>query len=76
MSRSFQILIRFYQVFLGPIFGGSCRFEPSCSCYAHQAFAIHGLKGGLKLTVRRLSRCHPWGPYGLDPVPRKGSKDS
>lgn len=47
-----------------------CRFFPSCSTYAHEAFVTHGTAGGLWLTVRRLLRCRPLGPSGYDPVPQ------
>lgn len=46
-----------------------CRFTPTCSEYAAQALARHGAVRGLGLTVRRLGRCHPFGPFGADPVP-------
>lgn len=46
-----------------------CRFTPSCSEYAAQAIERHGARRGLYLTARRLSRCRPGGPFGLDPVP-------
>ncbi len=46
-----------------------CRFTPSCSEYAAQAIERHGARRGLILTARRLSRCRPGGPFGLDPVP-------
>lgn len=49
--------------------GGRCRFYPSCSCYAQTAFATHGFVHGMWLTSRRLSRCHPFHPGGVDPVP-------
>jgi putative membrane protein insertion efficiency factor len=49
--------------------GPACRFEPTCSEYAHQALAIHGLGRGLYLTLRRLLRCRPKGGWGYDPVP-------
>jgi putative membrane protein insertion efficiency factor len=46
-----------------------CRFDPSCSAYAIQALEAHGALRGTALAVRRLSRCHPWGGHGYDPVP-------
>lgn len=46
-----------------------CRFFPSCSEYGHEAISVHGSGRGLWLTVRRLSRCRPFGPSGFDPVP-------
>ena len=46
-----------------------CRFEPSCSAYAAEALEVHGAGRGSWLAVRRLSRCHPWGGHGWDPVP-------
>ncbi len=51
--------------------GGSrrCRFHPSCSAYALEALRTHGAAGGSWLTVRRLARCHPFHPGGVDPVP-------
>lgn len=68
-------LIGVYRVVLGPFLGGRCRFYPSCSVYAQQAFEIHPWWRALWLTLRRLSRCHPLGGHGVDPVPeavRKG----
>ncbi|HSL74282.1 MAG TPA: membrane protein insertion efficiency factor YidD [Ilumatobacteraceae bacterium] len=46
-----------------------CRFFPTCSAYAHEAYAVHGSRRGTWLTVRRLLRCRPFGPSGFDPVP-------
>jgi hypothetical protein len=63
------LLIRAYQLILGPFLGGNCRFQPTCSTYAIQAIAEHGAVRGTGLAVRRLSRCHPWGSAGFDPVP-------
>ena len=67
--RSSLCLIRLYQLCLSPWLGTNCRFAPSCSHYAQEAVMQHGvMKGGL-LTLRRLSRCHPLGGCGYDPVP-------
>lgn len=62
-------LIRAYQLLLSPVFAGSCRFVPSCSHYAADAVRRFGVIRGTWLAVRRLSRCHPLGGHGLDPVP-------
>ncbi|GIW71829.1 MAG: hypothetical protein KatS3mg102_1371 [Planctomycetota bacterium] len=64
-------LIRLYQLVLSPIFGGQCRFRPSCSQYAALAIRRFGLLRGGWLAVRRLGRCHPWGGAGYDPVPEQ-----
>lgn len=61
--------IRLYQLTLSPIFGGACRFDPSCSEYALQALDRHGAWKGLQLAGARLLRCHPFGSAGYDPVP-------
>jgi putative membrane protein insertion efficiency factor len=63
------LLIRVYQIVLSPFVGGACRFQPSCSTYAVEAVATHGAWRGSLLAARRLSRCHPLGPAGFDPVP-------
>ena len=66
----FVFLIRFYQICLSPLKGGpSCRFTPTCSQYALEAFRKYGPFKGLYLAVRRILRCHPWGGHGYDPVP-------
>ncbi|HET6582644.1 MAG TPA: membrane protein insertion efficiency factor YidD [Nannocystaceae bacterium] len=49
--------------------GPRCRFYPSCSHYACEALETHGLARGLGLAVRRVLRCHPFHPGGVDPVP-------
>ena len=62
-------LIRFYQIFLSPLFPPSCRFYPSCSNYALEAVRRHGPFKGFFLTVKRILRCHPYCKGGYDPVP-------
>jgi putative membrane protein insertion efficiency factor len=62
------MLVRLYQVSLGPFMGGHCRFMPTCSQYAIDALTAHGALRGSWLTVRRISRCHPFGGGGYDPV--------
>ena len=71
---SLKLLVRAYQIVLGPHFGGACRFEPSCSHYALEALERHGARRGIALTARRLARCRPFGPAGLDPVPTPGER--
>ncbi|MGE4131376.1 MAG: membrane protein insertion efficiency factor YidD [Bdellovibrionales bacterium] len=63
--------IRFYQTSLRAFVGGQCRFEPSCSCYAHEAFARLPLHQAFSVTVKRLLKCHPFGSFGFDPVPER-----
>ncbi len=63
------VLIKFYQICISPLKPPTCRFTPTCSQYALEAFRKHGPIKGLYLTVRRLLRCHPWGGSGYDPVP-------
>lgn len=66
--------VRAYQLVLGPLIGGGCRFEPSCSAYAIEAIEIHGAARGLLLTLRRVSKCHPFCPPGIDPVPPRTTR--
>jgi len=67
-------LIKAYRYALSPLLGNRCRFYPSCSCYAEEAVARFGLARGTWLALRRLLRCHPWHPGGVDPVPEKEEK--
>jgi len=62
-------LILCYRYSFAALFGGRCRFEPSCSAYALEAIERHGPARGAGLAVARLCRCHPFGKHGFDPVP-------
>lgn len=67
--RTLVGLIRGYQKFISPGLPPACRFYPSCSQYAIEAIARHGALRGSWLAARRLARCHPFHPGGVDPVP-------
>jgi hypothetical protein len=69
MARLLLSVIRFYRRFVSPMTPSSCRFTPTCSGYAEQAVARYGAARGGWLALRRLLRCHPFGPSGYDPVP-------
>ena len=69
MKRLLTLLLRAYQLGISPWLGNHCRFHPSCSQYAMEAIELHGSLRGSWLTLRRLSRCHPWHAGGIDPVP-------
>lgn len=69
------VLVRAYQLVLAPFAGGACRFTPSCSAYAQEAIATHGVRRGAWLALRRISRCHPLGRAGIDPVPPRLARD-
>jgi hypothetical protein len=58
-----------YQKLISPFFPSTCRFSPSCSNYAIEAIKLRGPFVGLWLTLKRISKCHPWGGNGYDPVP-------
>ena len=71
VARVLVALIGLYRRFLSPLLPRSCRFEPTCSEYALQAIATHGALRGTALAVRRIARCHPWNPGGIDRVPAR-----
>jgi uncharacterized protein len=69
MKKLALLLIKLYQIFISPVLGPACRFVPTCSEYAHQAIATHGVKKGGVLALKRLLRCHPFNAGGFDPIP-------
>ena len=73
-SAPFIGLVRVYQYLISPLFPASCRFHPTCSSYAIEAYRRFGPLVGTYLAARRIARCHPWGECGEDPVPRSLSE--
>jgi uncharacterized protein len=62
-------LIKLYQWIISPMLGPKCRYTPTCSTYAVQAIEKYGPIKGIWLGLKRISRCHPWGGSGYDPIP-------
>jgi len=69
LSYPFILLIKIYQRVISPILGPQCRYTPTCSNYALEAFKKYGVFKGFWLAIKRIARCHPWGGSGYDPVP-------
>ncbi|MFZ5439863.1 MAG: membrane protein insertion efficiency factor YidD, partial [Myxococcota bacterium] len=68
--------LRFYKAVISPFLPPMCRFHPSCSVYAMGAVAVHGPFKGTWLAFRRVTRCHPFNPGGLDPVPPRDGQSA
>ena len=66
--------VRLYRKWISPLKPPCCRFTPTCSAYALEAFQKRGFFVGLYLSLRRIFRCNPFGKAGYDPVPEKGFK--
>ena len=64
-------LIKSYQLLISPLLGQNCRYLPTCSEYSAQSIREHGFIKGIALSLKRISKCHPWGSHGYDPVPKK-----
>lgn len=73
-KKIFILPIRFYQVAISPMLGKNCRHTPTCSQYTIEAIQEWGILRGTWLGFRRISRCHPWGTFGYDPVPKRKPK--
>ena len=69
LALPFILLIKLYQLILSPLIGPKCRFTPTCSHYAVEAFKKYGVFRGFWLSFKRIVRCNPWGGHGYDPVP-------
>ena len=66
--------VRLYQIAISPLLGSNCRFHPTCSAYSIEALRVHGAWRGLGLAMKRIGKCHPWGPTGYDPVPPRSDE--
>lgn len=71
MSRILMACLRAWRLIVSPWYGQTCRYYPSCAAYALDAVRIHGAARGSWLALRRLGRCHPWTPGGVDLVPQR-----
>jgi len=71
MKMIFTLIIRLYQICISPLIGKNCRFIPTCSDYAIDAINEHGIFKGAYLSTRRILKCHPLHPGGLDEAPKK-----
>jgi len=69
------LLVQAYRWIVGPLLPRACRFHPSCSAYAATALERHGALRGSWLAARRVARCHPWHPGGVDPVPESTNSE-
>ena len=62
------ICLKIYKFLISPFLGNNCRFLPSCSDYAYEVITEKGVIKGSILAIKRLTKCHPWGRSGYDPV--------
>lgn len=72
--RAVQVPIHFYRKFISPLKPPTCRFYPTCSAYALEAIEVHGALKGSWLAAKRIAKCHPLHPGGIDLVPPKAGK--
>ncbi|MEL6158870.1 MAG: membrane protein insertion efficiency factor YidD [Cyanobacteria bacterium J06554_11] len=75
MKIALVLLIKGYQQLLSPLLPATCRYEPTCSCYAIDAIERFGPLRGSWMAARRVVRCHPFHPGGYDPVPEKNTPE-
>ncbi|AYB45301.1 membrane protein insertion efficiency factor YidD [Paenibacillus lautus] len=74
--RVVKVPIHFYRKFISPLKPATCRFYPTCSAYALEAIEVHGALKGSWLAAKRIARCHPFHPGGIDLVPPRKDKVS
>ncbi|MDF2669996.1 MAG: putative rane protein insertion efficiency factor 2 [Paenibacillus sp.] len=74
LTRILQLPVRVYRKWISPLKPPTCRFYPSCSAYALEALETHGPAKGTYLAVKRICKCHPFHPGGVDHVPPKAGK--
>jgi len=67
----FIFIIKIYQLIISPLTGQNCRFLPTCSEYAIESLKSHGLFRGLYFAIKRITKCHPFGGCGFDPIPKR-----
>ncbi|MCC5916934.1 MAG: membrane protein insertion efficiency factor YidD [Cryomorphaceae bacterium] len=75
-SFLFILPVRLYQLLISPLLPNACRHSPTCSAYTIEAIKIWGPFKGIVMGIKRLSRCHPWGTHGYDPVPKPDNDNS
>ncbi|MDZ4666108.1 MAG: membrane protein insertion efficiency factor YidD [Bacteroidota bacterium] len=69
MKKLAIIFVRFYQLTISPLLPNACRYQPTCSAFTIEAIHKYGAIKGCWVGLKRISRCHPWGKHGHDPVP-------
>tara|TARA_B100000678_G_C17783036_1_gene331553 strand:+ start:97 stop:363 length:267 start_codon:yes stop_codon:yes gene_type:complete len=75
LNAIFIFPVKVYQWAISPLLGSNCRHEPTCSNYAIEAIKEWGPFKGMWLGIKRIIKCHPWGTYGYDPVPKKNKNE-
>ncbi|MBM4173163.1 MAG: membrane protein insertion efficiency factor YidD [Ignavibacteria bacterium] len=69
MKTVLILILRFYRLVISPYLGNNCRFHPTCSVYAMQAIEKYGALKGSWLAIKRIAKCHPGHPGGIDEIP-------
>lgn len=75
LNKSLQVSVKFYRKWISPLKPPTCRFYPTCSAYALEALEVHGAAKGSWLAIKRICKCHPFHPGGIDYVPPRKGED-